>query len=203
VLSLLAGDEGDDQTATALATRAATSAETQGLGAEPLCGIVHLALGQALIRQGKFTQAEEQLERALELVGIDSMVVHRAHGLLLLASARHGGGDLPGSRAPVDQPRALIERFAAPGMLSVLLEQIERQVSMAPRRRVEAAAPLTRRELAVLRLLPTRLSAREIGREFHPSVNTIRSQVQAIHRKLQVNGRAEAVTQGRQLGLIL
>ena len=60
----------------------------------------------------------------------------------------------------------------------------------------------TERELTVLRLLPTRLSTREIARELHVSPNTVRSHVQAIYRKLQVNSRAEAVTHGRQLGLL-
>jgi LuxR family maltose regulon positive regulatory protein len=64
------------------------------------------------------------------------------------------------------------------------------------------AAPLTERELVVLRLLPTRLSTREIARELDVSANTVRSQVQAIYRKLQVNRRAQAVTKARQLGLL-
>jgi hypothetical protein len=38
------------------------------LSAEPLSGIVHLALGRALARQGNLPQAQEQLEWALELV---------------------------------------------------------------------------------------------------------------------------------------
>jgi LuxR family maltose regulon positive regulatory protein len=67
---------------------------------------------------------------------------------------------------------------------------------------VQMAAPLTERELAVLRLLPTQLSTRDIGRELHVSVNTVRSQIRSIYRKLQANSRAEAVTQARQLGLL-
>ena len=54
----------------------------------------------------------------------------------------------------------------------------------------------------MLRLLPTQLSTREIGRELSVSVTTIRSQVQAIYRKLQVGSRAEAVAHARQLGLL-
>ena len=61
---------------------------------------------------------------------------------------------------------------------------------------------LTERELAVLRLLPTQLSTREIGRELSVSVNTVRSQVQAIYRKLGVSSRSEAVTHARELGLL-
>jgi LuxR family transcriptional regulator, maltose regulon positive regulatory protein len=63
------------------------------------------------------------------------------------------------------------------------------------------AAPLTERELAVLRLLPSRLSTREISRELSVSVHTVRSQVQAVYRKLQASTRAEAVTRARELGL--
>jgi LuxR family transcriptional regulator, maltose regulon positive regulatory protein len=69
-------------------------------------------------------------------------------------------------------------------------------------RRVQLVEPLTEREQAVLRLLPTRLSTREIGRELNVSPNTVRSHVQAIYRKLQVNSRAEAVTKARQLDLL-
>jgi LuxR family transcriptional regulator, maltose regulon positive regulatory protein len=71
----------------------------------------------------------------------------------------------------------------------------------APCRQARVAAPLTERELAVLRLLPTRLSTREFGRELNVSVNTARSQVQAVYRKLQVASRAEAVTEAHRLGL--
>jgi LuxR family maltose regulon positive regulatory protein len=75
-------------------------------------------------------------------------------------------------------------------------------LAMAPRRRVEVAAPLTERELTVLRLLPSRLSTREISRELSVSVTTIRSQVRAIYRKLQASTRAEAVAQAQKLGLL-
>jgi LuxR family maltose regulon positive regulatory protein len=202
VLSLLAGDQDDDRTAMALARRAAATADSQGLSAEPMCGIAYAALGRALARQGELTEAEVQLERALATVGIDSMLAQRAFALLLLAPVHRWRGDLAGARALVDQARELIERFADPGSLPSLLEQTERALASAPRRRVEAAAPLTGRELAVLRLLPTRLSTREIGRELYVSANTVRSHVQAIYRKLEVSTRAEAVAHARELGLL-
>jgi LuxR family maltose regulon positive regulatory protein len=202
VLSLLAGDRGDDRTAMALANRAAATADTQGLSAEPMCGIAYAALGRALARQGELAEAEVQLERALAPVGIDSMLVQRAFTLLLLAPVRRGRGDLVGARVLVEEARELIERFADPGSLPALLEQTEQVLAAAPRRRVEAAVPLTERELTVLRLLPSRLSTREISRELSVSVTTIRSQVRAIYRKLQASTRAEAVAQARELGLL-
>jgi LuxR family maltose regulon positive regulatory protein len=202
VLSLLAGDEDDDQTTTSLASRAAATAEAQGLSADPLCGIVHMALGRALTRQGKLAEAQEQLEWALELFGIDSMAVHRAHVLLLLATVEHGRGDLPGARTLLQRAHELIDQMADPGVLPALLQQSRQLLGSASGRRVKATAPPTRRELAVLQLLPTQLSTREIGHELHVSVNTVRSQVRAIYRKLDVTSRSEAVTRARQLGLI-
>jgi LuxR family maltose regulon positive regulatory protein len=201
VLSLIAADR-DDPAAASLARRAVATADTQGVSFEPLSGIVYLALGRALARQGNLAEAEVQLERALELFEVDSMGLHRTLALLVLASVRHGQGDLPGARVLADQARELAERSTDPGMLPSLLEQAEEAFGQRPRRPVPVAAPLTERELAVLRLLPTRLSTREIARELHVSPNTVRSHVQAIYRKLQVNSRAEAVTNARQLGLL-
>jgi LuxR family maltose regulon positive regulatory protein len=130
------------------------------------------------------------------------MLVQRAFALLLLGSVRRGRGDLAGARALVEQARELIEEFTDPGMLPALLEQAEQTLASAQRRRVGVAEPLTERELAVLRLLPTRLSNREIGRELYVSVNTVRSHVQAVYRKLDVATRADAVAHARELGLL-
>jgi LuxR family transcriptional regulator, maltose regulon positive regulatory protein len=200
-LSLIAGDEGDDPTATALARRAAAVADAQGLSAEPLCGIAYLAMGRALYRNGELAEAEELLERTLELLRIDSVLVQRALALLLLSSVRRGRGDLPGARALVERARELIERSADPGVLPALLEQAQRALGSASRQ-IRVAAPLTERELAVLRLLPTRLSAPEIGRELYVSANTVRTHVKAVYRKLGVTARAEAVARARELGLL-
>ena len=98
------------------------------------------------------------------LFEVDSMGLHRTYGLLVLASVRHGRGDLPGARALVDQARELIDQATDPGMLPSLLKQTEEALGSRPRRPVQLAAPLTEREPTVLRLLTTRLSTREIGR---------------------------------------
>jgi LuxR family maltose regulon positive regulatory protein len=102
----------------------------------------------------------------------------------------------------VNQARGLIHRCTDPGMLPALLEQAEEGLGSAPPPRVALVEPLTERELTVLGLLPTQLGTPEIARELSVSVNTIRSQVQAIYRKLQASSRAEAVVTARQLGLL-
>jgi len=61
---------------------------------------------------------------------------------------------------------------------------------------------LTQRELTILRYLSTPLSHREIAAEQFVSVNTVKTHVAKVYRKLGVNGRREAVRQAQALGLL-
>lgn len=58
---------------------------------------------------------------------------------------------------------------------------------------------LTERERDVLRLLPSRLTLREIANELFVSQNTLKFHLRVIYRKLGVNSRAEAVQAARSL----
>jgi LuxR family maltose regulon positive regulatory protein len=62
--------------------------------------------------------------------------------------------------------------------------------------------PLSERERVVLRYLPTMLTFEEIGSELYISVNTTKSHVRSIYRKLGVVGRRDAVRRARQLHLL-
>jgi LuxR family maltose regulon positive regulatory protein len=62
--------------------------------------------------------------------------------------------------------------------------------------------PLTPRELTILRLLPTHLSYADIGQRLYLSVNTVKSNLKAIYRKLAVGSRAEAVEAATALELL-
>ncbi|WP_244223993.1 helix-turn-helix transcriptional regulator [Streptomyces tirandamycinicus] len=64
------------------------------------------------------------------------------------------------------------------------------------------ADPLTRSELDVLRLLPLGLTLDEIADRRHVSLNTVKTQVQAVYRKLQVGRRRDAVRVAAERGLI-
>jgi len=62
--------------------------------------------------------------------------------------------------------------------------------------------PLTKREIRVLRYLPTHLSAAEVASELSVSTNTVKTHVRSIYAKLGVHSRAEAVASARVLGLL-
>jgi LuxR family maltose regulon positive regulatory protein len=66
----------------------------------------------------------------------------------------------------------------------------------------EMLEPPSEAELAVLRLLVTDMSAREIAQSLYLSPNTVRSHSRAIYRKLGVNSRAHAVARAEALGLL-
>jgi len=66
----------------------------------------------------------------------------------------------------------------------------------------ELADPLTDRERAVLRYLATSMSTAEIAAELFVSVNTIKTHLAAIYRKLAVRRRRDAVLRGRELELL-
>lgn len=61
---------------------------------------------------------------------------------------------------------------------------------------------LSERELAVLRLLPSGLSRREIAAELYVSLNTVKTHMHSIFAKLGVDSRAEAVERACELGLL-
>ena len=66
----------------------------------------------------------------------------------------------------------------------------------------EMLDPPSAAELAVLRLLASDLSTREIGGELFLSPNTVRTHTRALYRKLAVNSRADAVARADALGFL-
>jgi LuxR family maltose regulon positive regulatory protein len=72
----------------------------------------------------------------------------------------------------------------------------------SPVRRDPHGVRLTRRELTLVELLPTHLSYAEIGERLYLSVNTVKSNLKALYRKLDATNRTEAVEASRRSGLI-
>ena len=82
-----------------------------------------------------------------------------------------------------------------------LLESLERPAAGADDRTAFTEV-LSDRELAVLRFLPTMMSNTEIAAELFVSVNTVKSHLKSIYRKLDVPDRRHAVRRARDLSLL-
>jgi LuxR family maltose regulon positive regulatory protein len=72
----------------------------------------------------------------------------------------------------------------------------------APSANLVATEPLSEREIEVLRLMSELLSTDEIGAAMFVSVNTVRTHVRSILRKLAVSRRNEAVRRARELAIV-
>jgi LuxR family maltose regulon positive regulatory protein len=203
LLSLLAGDDGDHERAAALAGHAMDLAEAQGVRYDPLTGVAYIALARSAARRGGLAEAEQLLDQALQVLANDSYSVQYAQAMAELAGVRHARGDTDGAHAAIEEARRLITAFADPGMLGSLLDRTERALGRPnSRRRPAATEALTDRELVVLRLLATSLSQPEIARELYVSVNTVRTHIQGIYRKLGVASRGEAIATAREHRLL-
>ena len=60
---------------------------------------------------------------------------------------------------------------------------------------------LSTRELAVVRYLPSRLSSAEIAGHLYISLNTLKTHLRSIYRKLGVEGRREAIEKAKEQGI--
>ena len=66
----------------------------------------------------------------------------------------------------------------------------------------QTAALLTDSELAVLRFLPSHMTNQEIAEALFLSINTIKTHLSSVYRKLGVANRRQAIAQGRRLELL-
>ena len=87
-------------------------------------------------------------------------------------------------------------------MLHDWLHQAEAHLAEYTRTASRLPSSLTTAELRILQFLPTHLSFREIAERTYVSANTVKTQANAVYRKLDVRSRSEAVSCARQLGLL-
>ena len=122
--------------------------------------------------------------------------------LLQLAPMLAELGDGTGAVALLDEARQL--HCSASGDTGTNLTGVLRfrQEAAGPTPGYLAVERLTQRERTVLQLLQGTQSLGEVSEQLYVSVNTVKSHVRTIYRKLGVSRRHDAVTRGRELGLI-
>jgi LuxR family transcriptional regulator, maltose regulon positive regulatory protein len=181
----LALAEGDAE-----AARAATEAGIQLVGPQSCYSAgIEIWLLDGLARRARRERAEsrDSLERALELAAPD----HYRRVFL-------GVGPL--ARA------ALVElvREGTPhrSFVAELIAAFDRRAPHVAITHSQLLEPLSDREKAILRYLPTMMSNVEIAAELYLSINTVKTHLRHIYRKLGVSRRRDAVERARQLSLL-
>ena len=110
--------------------------------------------------------------------------------------------DLAGARMLSREVDDLLRRRPGLGTLVGEAGALRVQLSRERGSGVPGASALTAAELRLLPLLSTHLSFPEIGEELFLSRHTIKSQANAIYRKLGVSSRTQAVSRSLELGLL-
>jgi LuxR family maltose regulon positive regulatory protein len=156
--------------------------------ARPVLVELLLCRAQIALHGREETRALEYVDRAITAADPDVvMPFAKAHAGFAALLARHAG---TAGRWPAAQPGVRRDPGGDPAV------RVPAARSSSPDER------LTERERAVLRLLTTSTSVAEMASELVLSVNTVKTHLAAVYRKLGVHGRREAVSRARDLEIL-
>jgi LuxR family transcriptional regulator, maltose regulon positive regulatory protein len=203
-LSIIASEGGRPIEAARVAREAVAIVDEYRLSESPHAAAAYTALGQTLATAEDLRGASRELERALELRRKSACIAPwpTLQLLLALAPIRANLGDREGAAILLQDARAIVDAYPDAGTLGPRLEELERSIAAPKQRPAPLGEPLTDRELSVLRLLPTSLTQRQIGDELFLSINTVKTHVRSIFRKLGVESRSGAVARASELNLL-
>jgi LuxR family transcriptional regulator, maltose regulon positive regulatory protein len=203
-LALVAVEQGRLESARSHAEKAKSIVGRVGIGRTWLGANASVALGAVHAAEGNVAEAERELASAETFFRDEVATVHHAWLLVLLARVRSLRGRLDEAEASLRSARDVICELGDSGRVPSLAADVERALGQARIRagRGEILESPSEAELAVLRLLASDLSAREIGGALFLSPNTVRSHTRSIYRKLGVNSRADAVARAETLGIV-
>jgi LuxR family maltose regulon positive regulatory protein len=202
-LGLIAGDAGDLAEAEELGVTATTLSDAPGFVEHFVTMIGHMARARAAEASGRLDEAARESQRAEELSRRGAGRLEIAAALLDLAGVRQLRGERDAAWASLREARAALESCAEAGILVDALARAERALRAGRDPSAAASAEeLTDRELAVLRLLDSELSRREIAQALYVTQNTVKTHMRGIYRKLDASSREQAVARGRETGLL-
>jgi len=176
--------EGDSKTALATAETCLAGTATQVTLRDQVSALVTAAVARR--RLGQPDQAADQLGYALTLA--------EPHGLY--RPFLDGGSAARSALTVLIRPTNHGAAVAA---------RILQRFDTRPARQSDAPVPvpLTGSELAVLRFLPSHMTNQEIAESLFLSINTVKTHLRSVYRKLGVTTRRQAISTSRRLGLLL
>jgi LuxR family maltose regulon positive regulatory protein len=158
----------------------------------------HLALAAVAEARGRLDDADRAAARAVELSRRGAGRVEMAFALLVRDRLLRRLGDTAAAAALKAEAADLIARCSDCGTLAAM-----RVPAPPPRpQTLPRGVELSDRERAVLRLMATGLSRREIADQLYVSLNTIKTHMRGIYRKLQASTRDEVVKAAADRGLL-
>jgi LuxR family transcriptional regulator, maltose regulon positive regulatory protein len=204
LLALVDGEHGRTESAEAWARQAIGFARQHYQAGSWVSSPAHLGLALACAATGRLDEAEREALRGERLRRSPQPTVGHAHALLVLARVRLARSRFARAASDLERAERAIAGFPDPGRLPAIAATIEQTLVAARadaghRGLVEELSPA---ELAVLRGLAAGLSRREIGAQLYISLNTVKSRMRELYRKLGATSQAEAVARAEALGLL-
>ena len=202
VHALLECDAGRFEVAENEALHAVARARELGISGTWSAGIARHALGETLLARGHARDAERELSRAVTLRRAGEPRLDTVHSLIQLARARVACGKLALAASDLEVADQLLSAFSDAGRLPGMAAEVARALDAANAGSARPVEPPSPAELAVLRLMSTDMSVREIAQQLCLSTNTVNTHVRRIYSKLGAHTRDEAVGNARRDGFI-
>ena len=186
-----------------LMDRATSQVERFGLAAYPNVALVPAVGALIDAHRGRVEDArrEFRLSTGLLRAVVDYPAWYEAEIRIVLAHAAMRLDDPNSARQRLAEAAGVLDAIPDAPVLASWLTRATSSVD-AHVAATNGESGLTPAELRTLQYLPTHYSFREIGEQLIVSVNTVRSQAQAVYRKLGASTRREAVECARKRGLI-
>ncbi len=166
--------------------------------------LAHLGLALACTALGRLDEAEREALLGERLRRSPQPTVGHAHALLVLAHVRVTRSRLGRAADDLKGAQRAIAKFPDPGRLPAIAGDVERDLTAARDngRNGDIVEEPSVAELAVARCLAAGLSRREICAQLYISLNTVKTHIRELYRKLGTTSRAEAITRAEALGLL-
>ena len=202
--SLLAMARSQWDRAEALAERAGAVLRRAGIEESYATPLVSAVRARTALRRADLPAVHQELARAQRLRHLLTYALpHFAvQARIELARVQLALADLAGARTLMREIDDLLKRRPGLGTLTGQAEALRAQLSRQRGDVATGASSLTAAELRLLPMLSTHLSFPEIAAEMFLSRNTIKSEANAIYRKLGASSRSQAVARSRELGLL-
>jgi LuxR family maltose regulon positive regulatory protein len=203
-LALDALDRDQVDEAHGIIIRARDVIERNGLRILRVMSLIYAVLALAKARRGEVDSAVRELESSHRIGEgmVDFVGWHEAELTIARCRTLLRIGQFNLADEHLKQAEAVATRMPGSprleGWISWCRDEIEKRRGSA----TAAGVNLTKAEIRTLQFLPSHHSFRAIGDQLYLSQNTVKTQANSLYRKLGVNSRAEAVMEGRRLGLL-
>jgi LuxR family maltose regulon positive regulatory protein len=203
-LALLALEDDDWEGAARMITPARSQVTRYGLARYPTSALVLAVSALVCAKHGRFEDAQEDAREAAELCDRLTELApwYAIEVQIVLGRTALRLSDVSDARDRLADAERLLARARDGEVLHEWLRAAQEDLQAFTHAASPVPVSLTAAELRILHFLPTHLTFREVAERTCVSTNTVKTQANAVYRKLDAVSRSAAVTRALELGLL-